>query len=722
MAQTVIGKVSIIPCGEFQPNTSYSRLSVVSYNGSSYIATSDNENVPVTDTSVWYLLASKGEQGNKGDKGDKGDTYEVTQEDLNAIAAQITSDASSAFNQNVTVKTNAFNDNAVAKTSDFDSNATNKTTAFNNNASSKTSDFNTNATTKTNDFNNNASAETVTFNDNATDKTNAFNTNAEEKTEDFDEHVASYTTRLEEVENVSETNAKHIQALEDNFDIATTPNSNDFALTDCASGFTKNIKIGETELTQITTTGKQMYNKDTSVSGYNIDASGNIIKNSEFLYSALIDVTQTDYVISGKSNFEGSRNRRIHGYDANGNWVVQIDYASITGVTNYAKAFTINNNNVKYIRVSMPNNDTEVQVEKGSTATEYEPYTNGASPSPDYPQDIHIVEGECSVEESNKNLFDKTKVSTGYINYTTGVFTYYEKYKTSDYIVVEEGETYYSNYEYYHSSTTGVSYFDENKDFISGMELPDNHKLIPPASSKYVRISVRVLPISTETTGLTNIDEMYVVKGSSAIPYVEHKGNTFPLTLPTGMFLGKIGTSSNYIYGTKDNWKLHSGLAKVVLDGSESWRLGNSGTVNWMYELTLQDIKLLADIGKSNLYLLVNVLNSNTEQGFSIKINSTNNKNLLRVRYGTENTIENWKAQLTENNMIVYGCQETPTETDITDTTLIAQLNAISDNLQTYKGETLVFTTGSDLAPNIQFDYMVNPFASIEARLDLLET
>ena len=60
MSQILIGKVSIVPCGEFQLGTKYDRLSVVSYNGSSYIAKTDNQNVPISNTEVWYLLAQQG--------------------------------------------------------------------------------------------------------------------------------------------------------------------------------------------------------------------------------------------------------------------------------------------------------------------------------------------------------------------------------------------------------------------------------------------------------------------------------------------------------------------------------------------------------------------------------------------------------------------------------------------------------------------------------------
>lgn len=62
------------------------------------------------------------------------------------------------------------------------------------------------------------------------------------------------------------------------------------------------------------------------------------------------------------------------------------------------------------------NTDTvsNLQIEKGSTATAYEPYTGGApSPSPDYPQEItKIEEVDCNVV--GKNLYDPSQ----YQNYT----------------------------------------------------------------------------------------------------------------------------------------------------------------------------------------------------------------------------------------------------------------------------------------------------------------
>ena len=60
MATKIIGKVSIVPYGDWQENTTYPRLAVVGYQGSSYIAVVENTNITPTDTSSWKQIAAAG--------------------------------------------------------------------------------------------------------------------------------------------------------------------------------------------------------------------------------------------------------------------------------------------------------------------------------------------------------------------------------------------------------------------------------------------------------------------------------------------------------------------------------------------------------------------------------------------------------------------------------------------------------------------------------------
>lgn len=254
--KTNIGKVSIVPKGKYNASKQYERLDVVESNGSTYIAIVDNIGKPVTNTSYWYLLVSKG---------DKGDTYEVTDADLAEIEKRITDDANSIFNTNVREKTEEFNTNALTKKEDvtstgnkaigdinnlvnefteladtamenfddlvdtqtksFNTNVTNKTTEFNDNSINKTSDFNknviektnefnSNATTKTQQFDANANTQTRTFDDNALDKLNAYNQNTEGKIEAYNQNVEEKTEEFNQLANVERITALEQENIE----------------------------------------------------------------------------------------------------------------------------------------------------------------------------------------------------------------------------------------------------------------------------------------------------------------------------------------------------------------------------------------------------------------------------------------------------------------------------------------------------------------------------
>ena len=66
---TNLGKVATTPKGEYNANTTYLKLDVVTYEGSSYVCLKESTgNIP-TNTEYWQLLASKGANGQKGEDG-----------------------------------------------------------------------------------------------------------------------------------------------------------------------------------------------------------------------------------------------------------------------------------------------------------------------------------------------------------------------------------------------------------------------------------------------------------------------------------------------------------------------------------------------------------------------------------------------------------------------------------------------------------------------------
>lgn len=134
--------------------------------------------------------------------------------------------------------------------------------------------------------------------------------------------------------------------------------------------------------------------------------------------------------------------------------------------------------------------------------TDYEKYTNGASPNPEYEQPIYSC-GE------NVNLFDKDSAFIGYeLDGNNGQIHENSMWYSSDYIPVEELQTYYLSGE----KTGGQSncFYDENKIFLSTQRLVITGAIETPENAKYMRINGFISELD---------NHIKIEKGSTATPY-----------------------------------------------------------------------------------------------------------------------------------------------------------------------------------------------------------
>ena len=69
MPDTNLGKVSIRPMGEYNPETQYEELDIVTYQGSSYLSLEAVQGVLPADGSKWMIIALKGNTGDAGADG-----------------------------------------------------------------------------------------------------------------------------------------------------------------------------------------------------------------------------------------------------------------------------------------------------------------------------------------------------------------------------------------------------------------------------------------------------------------------------------------------------------------------------------------------------------------------------------------------------------------------------------------------------------------------------
>jgi len=182
---------------------------------------------------------------------------------------------------------------------------------------------------------------------------------------------------------------------------------------------------------------------------------------------------------------------------------------------------------------------------------------------------------------------------------------------------------------------------------------------------------------------------------------------------------------------TYGKWYILNKVGKATLDGSENW-ISVSYGVN-SYALAIDNM-LLSGTGTQSLVLAI----SNLYRGISYDNRATSGDNVIYVNNVAESSLyvrntqyeslNGFKTALNNKNLEVIYYLATPTYTEITDTTLIGQLNDLKKNLQTYKNITNIFTVTAGLEPELEVRYLKDDrvainstLASLEARVTLLE-
>lgn len=470
-----------------------------------------------------------------------------------------------------------------------------------------------------------------------------------------------------------------------------------------------NTKKGKTKLTlkgntyQETTTGKNLFNKDSGFELGYIRASDGVFisENVSCIFNQYVPVIANEkYKLTANTNL---RNIALVYYDSTKTYISK-EQASNTSTG----TFTIPAN-VSFAVFGFSYNATttitqdiidelNIQLEQGTTATEYEKYTGGmASPNPDYPQEIEVVTGLNEVKVEGKNLCNGINQSV-YLNQVVNICGVLSG-NSGLYIPVNGGE-------YTISTTTTQTRYR----VACSMVVPQDH---PSTTEVYNGVNKDGTndSITINTTGYnylivnaTDITAIQVEKGSTATTYEAYKGQTYEVNLGS-IELCKIGTYKDQIYKSlvDNNWYVHKEIGKVVLDGtnnafdSKSGQSGNTyvyNATNFIPGPALTDTPLfIADkfIPKS-----WNDRDNYLDSTIMFIYSSVTN---LLFRFGTSSnitTLELANTWLTNNNVTLYGILATPTETQITDTTLVNQLEAVW-RANSYDNQTNVSQTNSSL-------------------------
>lgn len=704
-----LGKVMITPKGEYSLSKSYEILDAVSYNGSSYVSKiNDNTSVPTSD--AWQLLAQKG------------DTYELSEEDLQRIAEQITSNANSAFNQNVKEKTDGFNSNANSKIEAYNTNATEKLGTYNSNHTAKLKEYNDNATSKLSAYNTNTVTKTTEYNSNHTNKLNAYNTNADSKIEEYNTNannkILEYDKHSEELRNMAISTDNELERVKNEI-LDTGSASDSFVhVEDSCMAKIKELEI-EGVFEQETTIGKNLLNVPKNLqqiksNSYSITP---VYSNGMLKYIELKGTFDkwVKYSILG-AEFTLSSGTYIQSFHKTGtfsNGSVYIDSdLLITSIEsdNYLKVLSDDLNILKYnicVNEGTICNNLKLypMLAKEGKASNYEPFTNGASPNPDYPQEIKTITDSLKVTSCSKNVFnfnESTKIKYYNCDYKyendileltqTSQWTYVScdiKVKPNTTYVYSfemdfEGINRPSNWWLSLNDTKGTIY---NKNLIS-FRNDKIYKIFNTTNSNTLQIlftgSTTTIPTKTifkniqleENPNLTDFEQNLLSK-------IEAK-------LPEGEFIGKFDDTYKDIVRPKYfpeegqyHWMLDKMVGHKTFTGNEKWIYYANAKI-FYFDRVDSPIKTFYPIAT---HYIGGTYNTNNR----ILIDNNGRVHISDYRYSN---IADFKKFLSNNNIEMYYPLKTPYTIDL----------GPIDMPLSYKKITNVFTD-SDLLPTINVKY-----------------
>lgn len=374
-------------------------------------------------------------------------------------------------------------------------------------------------------------------------------------------------------------------------------------------------------------------------------------------------------------------NTWLYEYDANG--------AYISGTRRLISRTAFTTGSTTHFVTFFKGSDTGLtgyQLELGSTVTSFEPYVGGTpAPNPNYPQQISTVTGEQNIKVVGKNLVEDT-ISGSSID-GNSIIRSNSDFDTQVAFVME-GETYTLSYT---GGTVVGGYFATkptmNSVSIDGTRIVSNNKTFVAQYTGYF-------------TFRTNAGESNAQceLGSTATAFEPYQGQSYTIDLGS-IELAKIGNYQDRIYKDSGKWYIEKQVGKVVLDGTENWYLGQTltNTVHFNigdFTTIFEDAQV--PTGDTQLGLCMSNYFEEKANLYGIDqvgIDLHQNKNLIvGVPNSIATTAANFKTWLSTHNTTVYYALATPTTTEITDETLLAQLNFLAS---LYKGANNISLVGT---------------------------
>ena len=236
-----------------------------------------------------------------------------------------------------------------------------------------------------------------------------------------------------------------------------------------------------------------------------------------------------NYILSGKTTdgiVLSNSNCQILWRDSDNNILASSNDTSWTTGVNYGQ---IENAVTFEIFTTLTGKKVQIQIEEGTVATPYEPYT-GAIPSPNPEYEQPIVSAGQKLALGNQ-LIDISTVTNALIDHNTGMPNHVESWLTTDFIEVTKKEVTASVNNKSNNFIVRFCEYDSNKVFlkcimnICGVEGNASRTIPLQDETKYVRLSFGFNnAVCTKESYIASGNVIQLNYGSTALPYEPYTG------------------------------------------------------------------------------------------------------------------------------------------------------------------------------------------------------
>lgn len=420
-------------------------------------------------------------------------------------------------------------------------------------------------------------------------------------------------------------------------------------------------------------------------------------------------------------------------------YCINFSARNITLLTNYSGDSTMNlsSQDDMWLQIKVKEGTTLSNVQfkpmlRLSTITDdtYEPYCGGQpSPNPEYPQDIHVVTGNNTIEVQGKNLLDwnlfednnytnvvnktpRILSITGKTSYYTGICIFLNLKPNTQYAIQalvttvgtnSQGKLVIYNKNYNGSGNLSGDPSSIANRIVASSSLTTEGKVSCTFTTDETGIIYVVFQCNNNTNnGSITYEDIQLEEGQVQTNFEPYYHADYPINLDS-FELCKIGDYQDYLYKENGKWYKRQIIKSKRYTNNNNFQLGSASTDNYYIFQTYSGNSTIDDAKiNGNSLVCDNFVFHNYEDNLQEEYIAINSNAYSYIRFHiasnrlSEKSVNAFKEWLRTHNVLLYYILENATTTQITDETLISQLDTI-EKAKSNEGQTNITQTNADL-------------------------